>query len=404
MKVAIKILLVIIVLACGITAARYFIKHPRKATRQEVKPKPALVETIEAGATDRKANLTAMGTVVPAVQIELQAQVSGRIIEQSPDLIAGGRFNAGDVILRIDPRDYEFAVAQKVADVEKAEFELKVEQGSHTIARREWDLLEGDVPVTQEGRDLALRKPHLRQKKAALDAARSALEKAQLDLERTTIRAPFNALVLDEAVDPGQVVSPQTRLATLVGTDAFHVQVTAPANRLDWIDLPGPDGAQGSLAAVSSFSGSELLTQCQGRVIRLLPDIAPGGRMAQLLVEIDDPLGLKLSSGERKLPILLNTYVRVEINGKNLKHVFELPRKAIREGDRVWVMSRDNTLDVRNVDLLWGDENTVLIRDSIEEGERIIISRIGTPIPGMKLRLDGDEEDADDEAGQGASQ
>ena len=390
-RIIVQIVLALAVLAAGAGARDWLLKNPLKAKRAEVKVKPLLVTTTPATASSQTLKVTAMGTVMPAVEIELQPQVSGRIIEQSAELLPGGRFETGEVIVQIDPRDYEFAVEQQKALVERARFELTVEQGRAAIAEREWGLLEADVPTTKEGRDLALRKPHLQNAMAALAAARSALGKAELDLDRTTLRAPFNALLLKEAVDVGQLVSPQTRLATLVGTDSFYVQASVPVDRLGSIRIPTTNGRPGAPAKVIHSLSNGTCNECEGRVVRLLGDISPAGRMARLLVEIENPLGAG------KAPLLLGSYVRVEIEGRRLDGVYELPRNAIREGDRVWLMNADDQLEVRQVKIAHGRTDTVVVSDGIEAGDNIITSPIATPMPGMQLRVQQHEETDEEE-------
>ena len=387
-RVLVSIVLIACVLYGGYHATYWYMTHIRKAKRDEIPPKPELVEVIEAKSSRQKVFVTAMGNVVPAVQIELRPEVSGRIIKQSGELIRGGRFKAGETIVEVDPRDYKFAIELQKANVERARLALKVEEGRRTIAEQDWKQLEADVNATTEGRQLALRQPHMKSAQATLNATLSSLQKAALDLERTTIKAPFNALVLDERVDVGQLVTPQTQLASLVGTDAYYVQVVVPVGRLGWIKIPGVNGDEGARAKVVHSIGDGVRVERNGRVVRLLGDISPAGRMARLLVQIDDPLGLR--EGADGMPLLLGAYVRIDIDGKELNGVFELPRKAIREGDRVWILDKDDRLDIRPVKIVWGREETVLLDDGISDGDRIIMSRIATPIPRMKLRTEAD--------------
>ena len=170
-RAVVQILLVAGALAGAWFAAQWFIEHRLRAERAAPESKALLVEVMRARASGQKVSVWAMGTVVPAVQIELQAEVSGRIVKQHPELIPGGRFEAGEVIVQIDSKDYRFAVDKQEAAVEKALFDRKVEQGRAAVASREWKLLDGDVQTTDEGRALALREPHLRNAEAALAAA-----------------------------------------------------------------------------------------------------------------------------------------------------------------------------------------------------------------------------------------
>jgi len=342
----------------------------------------------------------AMGTVVPAKTVVVQPQVTGRIVEQNPKLLPGGLLKKGEVIARIDPRDYELAVEQQKAAVQRATFELKVEEGRQVVAKREWNLLEPGLTESEAGRALALREPQLQTAKAALEAARSGLEQATLSLERTTICAPFNALVKEEFIDLGQLVAPQTRIATLIGTDEYWVQVSIPVDRLQWVAIPGVNGDQGAAARVLHDVGPEAIVERTGRVVRLLGDLDPVGRMARVLVVVDDPLGLAADSDNGALPLLIGAYVRVLIEGPVLDDVVVVPRRALREGDRIWVMNADDKLEIRNANIVWRRENDVILRKSVHEGDRIIVSRIPAPVPGLALRT---EHDVGDQAATGAT-
>jgi RND family efflux transporter MFP subunit len=329
-----------------------------------------------------------MGTVVPAKRVALQPEVSGRIVAQSPQLMPGGLFRKGDVILRIDPRDYETAVKQQEAAVEQARLEVQLEKGRQVIAKREWKLLEEDIALDQSSQDLALRRPQLKNANVALEAAESTLEQARLQLERTTVYAPFNAVVQEEFVDEGQFVNPQTQLATLIGTDRFWVQVSIPVDRLRWLTFSGTEASGKSNVRIVQEVTGEVSIGRSGRLARLVGDLDPVGRMARVLVEIDDPLGLNEKKNPAGIPLMLGAYVRVEIEAENAQEVFLLPRMAIREGNQVWIVDEEDRLTVRPVEVFWRSKDTVLIRNGLQEGDRVVTNSIPLPIPNMKLRIE----------------
>jgi len=367
MRKVLRVILPVLVLAVGIAAAVTLIRTRPRAARTPPRVAATLVEVITASKGSEQVIIGAMGTVVPAKSVVVQPQVTGRIVEQNPKLLPGGLLKKDEVIARIDPRDYEL--------------------------EREWNLLESGLTESEAGRTLALREPQLQTAKAALAAARSGLEQATLSLERTTIRAPFNALVKEESIDLGQLVAPQTRLATLVGTDEYWVQVSIPMDRLQWIAIPGINGDAGATAKVLHAVGPELAVERAGRVVRLLGDLDPVGRMARVLVTVGDPLGLGADSNDGAIPLLIGAYVRVLIEGPVLDDVVAVPRRALREGDRIWVMNADDKLEIREANIVWRRENDVLLRDSVDEGERIIVSSIATPVPGLGLRAEHDGND-----------
>jgi RND family efflux transporter MFP subunit len=314
----------------------------------------------------------------------LQPQVTGQVVELDPRLGRGGRFREGEVILTIDPRDYELAVRQARAAVERAEFDLRVERGRQTIAQHEWEMLEETTSLSRADRDLALRKPHLKNAQAALDAAKSSLEQAELSLERTVIRAPFNCLILRDMVDIGQLVNPQAQIAEIVGTDTAEVEVAVPVDRLHLIAVAGDDGSRGSKAHVIYAAGPGGNVEKEGHVLSICGDVDPAGRMACLLVEVADPFCLEESNPGT--PLLQGTYVRVEIEGPLMRDVFVVPREAVREGGQVWVMDEDERLEVRDVSIAWRREDDVVIDEGLAAGDRVVTSLLPTPIPGMALR------------------
>lgn len=387
-KVIVKIILPVVVIGLGAYVANWFINTRPVVARKTVELPAPRVDTLAATKGPQRVKVVGWGNVRAAQSIVLQPEVSGRITDQNSELVPGGRFKAGEMIVNIDPRDYEFAIEQRNAEVTRAESQLTEEDGKQVIAKREWKLLESDMNTTDAGRDLALRKPHLRNAQAALAAAKSGLEAARLDLERTVIRAPFNALVQKELVDTGQLVTPQTQLATLIGTDRFWVQVSIPVHRLAWIKIPGVNGtkaSEGSKARVihAGIEGYEIVRM--GRVVRLHGDLDPLARMARVLIAVDDPLGLKPDSPNHGVPLLVGAYVHAEIEGLELPDVVAVPRIALHEGNRVWIANAEDRLEIREIEIAWRRENDVLVESGIQTGERIVTTRIATPIPGMAL-------------------
>jgi len=386
-KIVVQALAALFILAVGLAAARWLISNPPRAERKQTEPSLPLVRVMEAEPVSYRVDVSAMGTVVASREVALYPEVTGRIIEQSPRLVPGGLFREGETILRIDDRDYRIAVKQQEAALENARLELKLEKGRKVIAEREWKLLADEIPATAENRALALREPQQKSAAVSLEAAEAALELAELNLERTAIRAPFNAIVQEELVDVGLRVSPQTRLATLIGTDSFWVQVSVPVDRLRWIVFPR-DGEPSPLdVRITQELGPDDRIELKGRLLRLLGDLDPAGRMARVLVSIEDPLRLKDGPATGRPGLMLGAYVRVEIQGKSLRDVFVLPRTAVREGARVWVLDPEDRLRFREVKILWRTEDEVVVSQGLKKGERVVLTRVVSPIPGTKLRV-----------------
>jgi RND family efflux transporter MFP subunit len=389
MRKILKAVLVLAIVGAGY-GVFYYLKTSREVPhRQPPGQRPTLVEVVEAKTAEEPVMVSAMGTVTAAQTVTVFPEVGGRIVYQSNRLVPGGRFSRGQVLVKIDPTDYDLVIKQHQARVVQAKMELARERGLKSVAEREWKLIQDEVQPTEEGRKLALREIQLENAQAAVDAAQSSLDQARLMRERTVIKAPFNAVVTEEFVDRGQVVSPASRIATLVATDKFWVQVSAPVDRLSWIHIPGVNSKEGSPAEVIQQTGTDLEMKRRGKVIKLEGSLDPKGKMARLLVEVDDPLGTPGENGT-VMPLLLGGYVNVQIQGPRVPDALALPRRALREKSRVWVMS-DKKLQVRKVEVVWSRGDTVFVRGDLRSGETVVNSRIVTPIEGMLLYTQGDE-------------
>lgn len=386
------VLLPLLVIAAAVLGARWFIQTRPQPQRVKAELVAPLVRVRILEARDEQIWLRAMGTVQPSRQVTLQPEVTGRILEQSPALVPGGLLEAGELVARIDDRDYRLAVDQAMATVERSRSELKVEEGRALVAAREWEGLQGRIDPQRSSKDLALRKPQLANARASLAGAESGLARARLAVERCSIHAPFNAMVESENVDLGQVVGPQTKLATLFGVDEFWVQVALPVERLSWIRIPE---STKSIAASRALiqQGNGIKKERPGRVLRLLGDLDPAGRMARIIVAVDAPLE-KICVGDTPCPpLLLGSYVAVDLEGPLLKGVIAIPRDALREGNRVWIADGTDHLTIRTVEVLWRRKTDVLVRTGVSAGERLVVSGVPAPLPGMQLRILPSNED-----------
>jgi RND family efflux transporter MFP subunit len=366
------------ILVLALLTAFYFVATKEEPPRAEKPLEGILVEVIQLDASRHEVELHAKGTVVPANEVVLQAELGGRVVWQSAELVPGGRFETGDPILRIDSRDYELAAESYRSQLNRAKLDLAIEARRGEVAKSEWNAF-GEMDVSEEQRALALREPQLEASRLELKAAQSSLKKAQLDLTRTTLRAPFNAMVVSENVDLGQLISPQTAVARIVGTDEYHVQVSIPVESLRSTRAATAD-QPGSAAWIVQHVGQETIER-HGEVIRQLPDLDPGGAMARILIRIEDPLG-KGSD----LPLLLGSFVHVEIAADPIADAIRIPRVALRSGRHVYVMNDQNLLEIRDVQIAWAEPDAVLVTAGVRPKERIVTSRIPTPVPNMLLR------------------
>ena len=391
----IAILVVAGVLTYSLIAGR------ERPAREEPERAAALVETMRVERDKHRLDVRASGEVVPARQVTVTPQVSGKIVTVAPQLVPGGLLEAGEEIIQIDPSDYQLAVEQRATAVEQARAQLEIEQGQQEIAQREWELFKDEAERLNEGEELtdpslALREPQLKSAKAQLAAALAQLKEARLNLERTSIPAPFDAVVREESVAEGQVVGPQSQLATLVGTEQFWVRLSLGTDKIPHIDIPNVNAEQGSTATVRYQVGDRQIRR-EARVVRLLGDLDPQGRMARLLVEIEDPLALDdVENGEKKvrgLPLLLDAYVDVTIRGNETRQLIELPRRAVRNGDQAYLL-KDGKLEIRQLDIAWRRPASVLVESGLKEGAVVVTGPLASPVEGMPLKA-ADQQQSD---------
>jgi RND family efflux transporter MFP subunit len=343
-----------------------------------------LVEVVELKAETYQTVVKGFGTVQPHRYLRVLPQVGGAIVDQNKHLVVGGRIREGELLVQIDQRDYEAARAGAASDYARAAFELQLEEGQQVVAKREWELL-GPGNTSEVNKDLALRVPQLARRKAELQGAGSRVMKAEADLERTTINSPFDALVLSESAEIGQLVSSQTPIAELVAVDEYRVQVTLPVERLARIRIPRNPGDEGSRATVVLDTGNGTSVKCEGRVVQLLPDLDPNGRLARIHVSIRNPL--KLGSDEGSLPLLIGSYVRVEMDGGRIDDAFILPRVALRDNARIWTVDKNDQLQWQEIEILDRSEDHVVVRDGLVDGMRVIVSALSVSVPGMNVRI-----------------
>ena len=381
-KPIVRIILSIVVIAAGIAGARYLIHTKPKVNRRPPVKMAPLVKTEPLVLDTYQVKVPAMGQVVPAREMALKVPVGGEIIEMSPEFSEGGLLRENARILQIDPEDYQLALQQKQRSLSDAEYAYKLELGRQDVAHREWNLLYGDKKTGQDESDLALRKPHLEKARVDIKAAKAELEQAKINLARTTVTAPFNALVLKRYVTMGSQVASQEKLADLVGIDAYWVQASVPVEHLKWLKIPKNHTEEGSAATITYHEDSK----CRGRIIRLLGDLSKEGRMARLLVEVKDPLDLKTRTGRRP-PMLIGEYVRVSFEGPPLSDVYRIPRSALHSDNQIWVLGKEEKLAIRPVETLWRDEENVYVRDGLNPGDLLITSALAVPVDGMQLRV-----------------
>jgi len=391
----------LLILLLGLVLSGVVAATGPEASRRQPKRQARLVEVVPLEVADAQVAVEALGTVQPALEVQLQAQVGGQVTHVSSLLIPGGRFAEGDTLLRIDPREYEFAVRQRESDFARAEQALQLEESQQGIARREYELM-ADV-IDEEDAELVLRRPHLETARAAHDAALAALEQARLNLARTTVVAPMNAIVEDRLVDRGGIVAANTVLATLLGTDACWVEALVPANDLVWIEAPQAGGSGGSAARVRQGAVWDDGVWREGRVLGRSRSLDAQGRMVRVIVEVSDPFSLRRSNAAAPA-LLMGSFVDVEILGQTIAEAVAIDRRYVHDGNRVWLMDKNDNLRIRTIEPVFTGEQQIFVTDGIEAGERLVTSYLSAPVEGMPLRVKGGAAAGDKAAGDKAAE
>ena len=366
------------------------------ATRSDVvvappETPPPLVRAMPVEIQDVQLALQAQGTVAPRTKTSLVSQVAGQIISVSPAFANGGFFRAGDVLLAVDPRDYELAVDRARAVVAQAEVRLAREEEEADLARQEWQRL-GNGEAT----DLALRKPQLADARAALQAARASQEQARLALERTRIRAPYEGRVLSKIVDLGQYVNPGAPVARIYAVDYAEIRLPVPHEQLAYLDLVY--NARSELAPASrpkarvhaDFAGAP--HTWNGEIVRIEGEIDARTRMVNLVARVDAPYDR--GDDKSRAPLFAGLFVEVEVLGRVARDIAVIPRTALRGANQVLVIDDDDRLRFRQVDLLRLEAENALIRSGLAGGERVCISTLDAVVEGMQVRILAPENEA----------
>lgn len=377
-----KIILPVCLIALGAAGFWFYKSKVVKFERKPAEKTAPVVDVMKVNPDRFIAQIRVMGTVQPDREVVIKSQVAGTVIQVAPEFVQGGLISKGQTMVRIDPADYKLAVNKAQNALAQAQADYEIEKGQQLVAKEELKLMARMSPNGIRETTLVLRKPQLEQARAVVASAESDLEAARLDLERTRISAPFHALVLSKAVDAGAMTAAQGTLATLVDVTCYQVEVQVPLDRLDRIRV---HETQGSSARIRSlYAGREW----EGRVVRTTGAVTEQSRMAGVIIQVDDPLGL--GSAEGRPAMLLDDHVEAVIEGQAFDNVFSLPRNLVQEDSSLWIYN-DGRLEIRKVAPVWIENDRVFIQSGLSPGDLVISSDLSAPVPGMALTLASQE-------------
>ncbi|MDC0067770.1 efflux RND transporter periplasmic adaptor subunit [Gammaproteobacteria bacterium] len=365
------------IVVAGLGLAGLIIATGPKLEQQPPPSNAPLIRTWIADAQTVQMTSITYGSVLPRTESELIPEVSGRIVDISPAMVSGGFFKKGDLLLQVDPLDYEVALEQARASLASAKSELSNARKAH---ERLLDLAKRQS-ASQSQQDDALNR--LRFAQASIREATASLSRAERDITRTSITAPYDGRVRSERVDIGQFVTRGAPIASLYATDVAEVRLPIQDEELAYLQLPLSGQTDQHMPTVilrARFAGEE--HTWQGRIVRTEGELDPKTRMINIVAQVQSPYE---RSGSRP-PLAIGLFVEAEIVGKRVDKVFVLPRSALQANEQVYVVTDKNRLTFREVEVIRKVGEDVYVTDGLKLGETISLSTVNNAIEGMLVR------------------
>ncbi len=318
------------------------------------------------------------GEVKPKTEIDLIARVSGHVISVADAFAEGAEFTPETTLIKIDDTDYKVAVIRAEAQVAAAEVVLERELANAKMKKDTWLQKDRSVKPT----DFALNKPQVHDAEAQLRAAQANLTEARLNVQRTTIKVPFKGRVVNKLVGEGQYITAGTPLGKVFATDVVEVRLPLTDLQLTELDLPMGYMAEAGEGPMVEFTTSMGRSQhkWQGRIVRTNASVDQQTRLIYVIAEVQDPYGKGAGFG---VPFAVGMFVQANIAGIESKQAMVIPRDALRNADKVYVVDADNKLDIRSVEVISTSVDQVLISAGVQVGEKVAISTVPNAAQGM---------------------
>lgn len=393
-------LLAAAILGGSIGAAGLLIaQRPEPSLRPpDVRVPVALTEPVQAGVGPLP--VRGFGTVRPREEVDIAAEVGGRVVWVAPDFVSGGRVGRGDVLFRLDDADHRHRIARAEAQIVERQVELLRVEEEARIARSQYERFRSrrSAPPAEEAGPLALWEPQIAAARAGVARARIALEEARLGLARTEVRAPFAGLVRTESIGAGQFVEAGRAVGRLYASDVFEVVVPladAEAALVPGLWAAGTGGADRRIAAAIAIDYGGLRFTWEGHVDRVDPTLDEQTRAVDIIVHVADPLaaGVRAGGGSadpaadvtNSPPLQVGRVVEVRFAGATPAEYFTVRRAALRPGDEVWVV-RGDSLRIVPVRVVQADDDVVHVTGALRAGEPAVVDGIEVAVDGMAVR------------------
>ena len=378
---------ILVLLVCGVLTV-LLTKFGRQVQPVKMEPYTPFVEANVVKLTPKKLMVKSQGTVVASTRIPLISELDGVVTEVSHAFQEGGVFQKGEVLLRIDDTDYKAALAQARAQLANASIQMETVQAEARLAQEDWKEMES--MQLGEPSPLLFREPQLAGARMGMASAEASLVKAEKDLKRTLVRAPFAGRVVSKMADAGQFVRRGQELARVFDVSRVEVKLPIPVSELAFLD-PSLSSIQltGSSNPVrvdleAEYAGQN--RQWTGYIHRTSGEIDPRSRMISLIAEVTDPYGVNATSTMAKSPLSVGMFVKADIHGRLLPETFSLPRAALLEGGQVIVLDESDRITFRDVSIVRYEASDAVIESGLKEGDRVCISRIEIPKEGSQVK------------------
>jgi RND family efflux transporter MFP subunit len=348
-------------------------------------PAEVLVDVLAVVPTSYQVTLMTRGQVKARTQSAVVPEVSGTVLEVAPSFREGGFFEQGDLLLKLDDRDYKAAWAAAKSALAAANTLKEEEKARSQQAMEDWKRL----GRPGEPGPLVSRLPHVAEATAKADSAQAQVDQAARDMERTTILAPYKGRVLAKTVDVGQYVTEGREIGSIFAVDYAEISLPLSNDQLEFIDLP--EAYRGE--SENPIKGPEVTLTADvagqtckwtGRVIRSSGVVDSSTLQSFVTVQVDDPYGRKASN---QPPLKVGQWVEAAVTGRRLENVVIIPRKAVREGTEVLIVDDQSRLRRRQISRIYSDEDSVVIREGLKPGELLCVTAMAFAVEGAKVKV-----------------
>tara|TARA_S200000501_G_scaffold225972_1_gene211894 strand:- start:5034 stop:6182 length:1149 start_codon:yes stop_codon:yes gene_type:complete len=366
------------IISLGIIICSLLIKCSPEVKPEEVKKIIPLVEFEKIKPISKNIEIISQGSIIPRTESQLYPEIRGEVVYVSPKLDEGSSFEKGDVLLRIDSRDYELDIKAAEASLDDAQTALSIALAESNFEKEQWELSNSGVASA-----LRLKIPQLKKAESTVAAAEANLEKLKRNLEKTSIKAPYDGLVRKKNVDRGTVIGPGYLIANIYAIDYVEVKLPVPDQDLAFLDIP-LDGSQISnneqpqVILTGSLGGKQIVWE--GNIVRMEAEIDPKSRMAILVARVSEPY-------KYNIPLRVGQFIEAEITGKIFDSLYVINRELIKNNQVLTINESDSSIVYKQVHVLRFVDDMAYVDSGLDGETLLCMTNLDVMYDGMKIRL-----------------